>query len=128
MRYLLDTHLLLWAGQEPERLSTAAQDLIASDRNTLFFSAASIWEIAIKASLKRRDFEIDPDEFHRQLLANNYIELPVVAAHAIAFARVVPRHKDPFDRLLLAQAIHENVTLVTVDRMLGSYDGPVMQV
>ena len=108
MRYLLDTHLLLWAGQGSKRLSPAAQDLIASDRNTLFFSAASMWEIAIKASLKRGDFEIDPCEFHRQLLANDYIDLPVVAAHAVAFASLAARHKDPFDRMLLTQAIHES--------------------
>ena len=128
MRYLPDTHLLLWAGQEPERLSSAARELIGSKRNTLFFSAASLWEIAIKASLKRRDFEIDPREFHRQLLANNYVELPVTAAHAVPFRSLKPRHQDPFDRMLLAQAMHEKLTLITADRVLGGYDGPVLHV
>lgn len=128
MSYLLDTQLLLWAGQEPERLSPAARNLMASDRNALFFSAASMWEIAIKASLQRRDFEIDPEEFHLQLLANDYIELPVTSAQAVILKNLMPRHKDPFDRMLLAQAINEKLTLVTADRMLGSYDGPVMRV
>ena len=128
MRYLLDTHLLLWAGQEPERLSSAAHNLMRDESNTLFFSAASLWEVAIKASLKRQDFEIDPDDFHGKLLANSYIELPVSAAHAVTFRSIAPRHKDPFDRMLLAQAIHEKLTLVTVDRVLGGYQGPVMRV
>ncbi len=128
MSYLLDTQLLLWAGQEPERLSPAARKLMASDRNALFFSAASMWEIAIKASLQRRDFEIDPEEFHLQLLANDYIELPVTSAQAVILKNLMPRHNDPFDRMLLAQAINEKLTLVTADRMLGSYDGPVMRV
>jgi PIN domain nuclease of toxin-antitoxin system len=128
MRYLLDTQLLLWAGAEPERLSPAARTLIGSDRNTLFFSAASLWEIAIKASLNRQDFEIDPDEFHSQLLANSYLELPVTAAQAITLKSLKPRHKDPFDRMLLAQAMHEKLTLVTADRLLGGYEGPVVRV
>ena len=102
--------------------------MIGSKRNTLFFSAASLWEIAIKASLKRRDFEIDPREFHRQLLANNYVELPVTAAHAVTFRSLKPRHQDPFDRMLLAQAMHEKLTLITADRVLGGYDGPVLRV
>jgi len=128
MRLLLDTQLLLWAGEEPERLSAAALKLMEAEGNDLFFSAASMWEVAIKASLKRQDFEIDPQEFHRQLLANDYIELPVTAAQAVTLRRLLPRHKDPFDRMLLAQAIHENLTLVTADKVLGSYDGPVIRV
>ena len=128
MRLLIDTQLLLWAGQEPERLSPAARELLGSDRNVLFFSAASLWEVAIKASLGRRDFEIDPDEFHTQLVANDYTELPVTAAQAVVLPTLMRRHKDPFDRMLLAQAIHEKLTLVTADGVLGSYDGPVLRV
>ena len=96
MRYLLDTHLLLWAGQEPERLSSAAHNLMRDESNTLFFSAASLWEVAIKASLKRQDFEIDPDDFHGKLLANSYIELPVSAAHAVTFRGATDRARWPF--------------------------------
>jgi PIN domain nuclease of toxin-antitoxin system len=128
MRYLLDTHLLLWAGQEPERLSTAAQELIRSEENTLFFSAVSMWEIAIKAALKRPDLEVDPERFYRQLLATGYLELHVTSAHAVALRGLSEQHKDPFDRLLLAQAIHENIILATVDRKLAAYDGPVLRV
>lgn len=128
MKYLLDTHLLLWAGQEPERLSSAARTLMGDEANTLLFSAASLWEVAIKASLERRDFEIDIDEFHRELLANGYVELPVTAAHAVSFRSIAARHNDPFDRMLLAQAIHEGLTLVTADRVLGSYQGPIIRV
>lgn len=128
MRLLLDTHLLLWAGNEPERLSDAACNLIESGRNELFFSAASIWEIAIKASLKRQDFEVDPEEFHQQLLINGYIELPVTAGQAITLGNLMSGHKDPLDRMLLAQAIHERLTLVTADKALAAYDGPIIRV
>lgn len=128
MRYLIDTQILLWAGQEPERLSSAARGLLASDRDALYFSAATLWEVSIKASLKRSDFEIDPDEFHQELLANSYLELPVTAAQAAALKKLNMRHGDPFDRMLLAQAIHEGLILVTADKILGGYEGPVMRV
>jgi PIN domain nuclease of toxin-antitoxin system len=128
MRYLVDTQILLWAGQEPERLSAAARALLASEQNTLFFSAATLWEIAIKAASKRGDFEIDPEEFHRELLANGYIELPVTSSQALVLKNLGERHKDPFDRMLLAQAIHEGLTLATADRVLGRYEGPVVRV
>ena len=128
MRLLLDTHLLLWAGNEPERLPEAARKLIESDGNELFFSAASLWEIAIKSSLKRRDFVVDPEEFHQLLSGNGYTELTVTAAQAITLRNLMPRHKYPFDRMLLAQALHEGLTLVTADKVLGGYDGPVIRV
>lgn len=128
MRYLIDTQVLLRAAQEPERLSPTTRDLIGSPGNALFFSAASLWEIAIKASLRRRDFEIDPKEFRQQLTANDYVELPVTGTHAIRVANLPPKHGDPFDRLLLAQAICENIMLVTADRRLAGYGDPVQHV
>lgn len=128
MRYLIDTQVLLWAGHEPERLSPAARRILRAEENDLHFSAATIWEVAIKASLKRGDFEIDADKFHRQLVANNYIELAVTAAQAVVLRTLDKRHGDPFDRMLLAQAVHEGLMLVTADKILSRYEGPVVRV
>lgn len=128
MKYLLDTQLLLWAAQGSSRLSSKARKLIEDDDNTLVFSAASLWEIAIKAGLGREDFVVDPGEVRRGLLDNGYQELPVTAAHAVALMDLPSGHKDPFDRMLLAQAIHERFTLATADAVLGGYDGPIVEV
>ena len=128
MRLLLDTHLLIWVVSEPDRLSAKAVKLINDEGNQLFFSAASIWEIAIKASYKRTDFIVNVPELHDELLRNNYQELAVLTRHTFAVVHLPHLHKDPFDRLLLAQAMREDLTLVTADAMLASYPGPIMKV
>ena len=128
MRYLLDSHLLLWIAEESERLSRHAIEIISDEANALVFSAASLWEIAIKASLRRRDFIVDPLELRAELLASNFTELPVNGVHAVAVYSIPPKHGDPFDRLLLAQAIHEGMTLVTTDKVLARYGEPVLKV
>jgi PIN domain nuclease of toxin-antitoxin system len=128
LRYLLDSHLLLWIAEESERLSHRAIEIISDEANELVFSAASLWEIAIKASRRRQDFIVDPVELRADLLANNFAELPVGGAHAVAFYAIPPKHGDPFDRLLLAQAIHERMTLVTTDKLLARYGDPVLKV
>jgi PIN domain nuclease of toxin-antitoxin system len=128
MRLLLDTHLLIWAVSEPERLSAKAQELMNEEANELFFSAASIWEIAIKAGYKRTDFKVDVPELHSELLRNGYQELAVFARHTFAVVHLPHLHKDPFDRLLLAQAMREDLTLVTADALLASYPGPILKV
>ena len=128
MRLLLDTHLLLWSVASPDRLSRKAHGLLGDEGNQLLFSVASLWEIAIKASHNRSDFIVDVRELRDELLQNGYLEVTVLASHAMAIVNLPHVHKDPFDRLLLAQAICENLTLLTVDEKLATYPGPVVKV
>lgn len=128
MILLLDTHLLLWAAGHPERLSGEARSMITEPRNQLWFSAASLWEITIKHGLGRRDFRIDPHLLHRGLLDNGYSELPITGQHAMATAHLPPIHKDPFDRMLVAQAESEGALLLTSDDVVARYPGPVRRV
>ena len=112
MKLLLDTQLLLWA----------------AGQNELVFSAASLWEVAIKSSLGREDFRVEPRLLRRGLLGNGYVELPVTSQHAVSIDGLPPLHKDPFDRLLLSQALSEGITLLTTDSALAGYPGPVRKV
>ena len=128
MKLLLDTQLLLWAAGQPKRLSTAARRLLNDPRNELIFSAASLWEIAIKSSLGREDFRIEPRLLRRGLLDNGYVELPITSQHAVGIDGLPALHKDPFDRLLLAQALSEGIVLLTDDAQLARYPGPVRKV
>jgi PIN domain nuclease of toxin-antitoxin system len=128
VKLLLDTQLLLWAAGEPERLSAAARKLLNDPRNELLFSAASLWEIAIKSSLGREDFRVNPRLLLRGLLDNGYVELPVTSQHAVGLDSLPPLHKDPFDRLLVAQALSEGITLLTTDGQLSLYPGSVRKV
>ena len=128
MKLLLDTHLLLWAAGSPERLSARARKLLGDARHELMFSAASFWEIAIKRALGRDDFRVEPRLLRRGLLDNGYTELPVTSQHAVSIDSLPPLHKDPFDRLLLAQATGEGITLLTGDAQLARYPGPVRKV
>ena len=128
MKLLLDTQILLWAAGQPERLSAAASKLLSNQRNELLFSAASLWEITIKTSLGRDDFRVEPRLLRRGLLDNGYAEFPVTSQHAVSIDSLPPLHKDPFDRLLLAQATSEGITLLTGDAQLARYPGPVRKV
>jgi PIN domain nuclease of toxin-antitoxin system len=128
VKLLLDTQLLLWAAGEPKRLSAAARKLLNDPRNELSFSAASLWEIAIKSTMGREDFRVEPRLLRRGLLDNAYVELPVTSEHAVGIDGLPPLHKDPFDRLLLAQALSEGITLLTTDAQLAQYPGPVRRV
>ena len=128
MKLLLDTQLLLWAAGQPERLSRAARKLLNEPRNELLFSAASLWEVAIKSTLGREDLRVEPRLLRRGLLDNGYVELPISSQHAVSIDGLPPLHKDPFDRLLLAQALTEGITLVTADAQLARYPGPVRKV
>ena len=125
MKLLLDTQLLLWAAGEPKRLSRKARALIQEPSHELLFSPASLWEIVIKRSLGRDDFRVDPDVLRRALIDNGYQELPISATHVLRVGTLEMRHKDPFDRLLIAQALAEGITLVTADVLLGRYEAPV---
>ena len=128
MKLLLDTHLLLWAADGKRNLSKMARTLIADPENELLFSAANLWEIAIKRGLGRDDFQVDPRLLRRGLLDNGYSELPITSDHALAVEALPPIHKDPFDRLLVAQATVEGITLLTVDPLVAKYRGPVREV
>jgi len=128
VKLLLDTQLLLWAAGQPERLSAAARKLLDNPQNELLFSAASLWEIAIKATLGRDDFHVEPRLLRRGLFDNGYMELPITSQHAVSIDGLPPLHKDPFDRLLLAQALTEGITLLTCDAQLARYAGPVRKV
>ena len=128
MKLLLDTHLLLWAAGTPERLSNAARAMIEAAENEPYFSAASLWEIAIKRGLGRADFQADPRLLRRGLLDNGYTELPILSEHAIAVDALPPIHKDPFDRILVAQANAEGILLLSADACVARYPGPIQKV
>jgi PIN domain nuclease of toxin-antitoxin system len=122
---LVDTHLLLWAAGAPDRLSATARALLADRGNTLYFSAASLWEIAIKSHLGRDDLRVDARLLRRGLLDNDWHELAITGVHALATGRLPLLHRDPFDRMLLAQADSEGLLLVTADTALAGYPCPV---
>jgi PIN domain nuclease of toxin-antitoxin system len=128
VKLLLDTQLLLWAAGQPERLPTAARTLIDDAQNELIFSAASLWEVAIKSALGRDDFRADARLLRRGLLDNGYNELAVIGEHAVAIANLPPIHRDPFDRLLVAQSAVEGILLLTSDPIVSRYPGPVRRV
>lgn len=125
MKLLLDTHLLLWAAGEPTRLPRKTRDLISDQENELLFSPASLWEISIKRRLGHKDFNVEPRLLRRGLLDNGYGELPISSDHVVAIDTLPPIHKDPFDRVLVAQALVEGVILLTSDNLLTQYPGPI---
>jgi len=125
---LLDTHLLLWAAGDPDRLSPTARDLIDDASNRLIFSAASLWEVTIKRGLGRDDFQADPRLLRRGLIDNGYEELPITSEHAVSVESLPPLHKDPFDRILVAQATVEGFILLTSDTLVAQYPGPIRKV
>jgi PIN domain nuclease of toxin-antitoxin system len=128
MKLLLDTHLLLWAAGQSERLPAAARALLDDARNEPMFSSASLWEIAIKSGLGRADFQVNARLLRRGLLDNGYGELPITSEHAVAIDGLPPIHKDPFDRLLVAQSMVEGITLLTADPLVAQYPAPVRRV
>jgi PIN domain nuclease of toxin-antitoxin system len=128
MKLLLDTHLLLWAAGHPDRLSAEARSLIDNPENELLFSAASLWEVVIKRGLGRDDFKVDGRVLRRGLLDNGYSELPIVSDHVVAIESLPTIHKDPFDRVLVAQATVEGITLLTIDPLVAKYPGPIRTV
>ena len=125
MRLLLDTHIFCWWFYEPERLSLEAFKVLRSAEET-FVSSASIWEVAIKVRLGKMN--ADPQELFEQIEANGFQELPVFSKHAILVAQLPLHHTDPFDRILIAQAISEPLHLLTVDPQLKQYSELVIQV
>jgi len=128
MKFLLDTHILLWAAGEPDRLSDETRALLDDPGNELLFSAASMWEIAIKSRLGRTDFKVNARLLRRGLLDNGYEELFIKSEHALAIDALPPIHGDPFDRILIAQATIEGIQLLTADEMIARYPGPIRTV
>jgi PIN domain nuclease of toxin-antitoxin system len=128
MKLLLDTHVLLWAAGQPDRLPAAARALLEDPRNELVFSAASLWEVSIKSGLARDDFHVDARLLRRGLRDNGYRELPISSEHAVAIDSLPPIHRDPFDRMLVAQSMVEGILLLTADPLVAQYPGPVQRV
>ena len=128
MKLLPDTHLLLWLADGSPELPAAAQALMGDLDNDVVFSVASLWEVAIKFALGRPEFQVDPRLLRRGLLDNGYAELTITARHALATGALPSIHKDPFDRLLIAQATVEGITLLTVDATLLRYPGPIRRI
>jgi len=125
VKLLLDTHILIWAMGEPVRLGPALRDVLEDPQHTLCFSVASLWELVIKAALGREGFQVQPSVLRRTLLDGGFVELPIEAGHVLAVAQLPPLHRDPFDRLLLAQAEREGLMLITADHLVARYPGPV---
>jgi PIN domain nuclease of toxin-antitoxin system len=128
VRLLLDTHLLLWASGPSERLPQIVARMLDDPENELIFSVASLWEITIKHRLGRGDFQVEPRVFRRELLDNGYEELPITSEHALGVGLLPPIHRDPFDRVLIAQAVAEGIILLTSDPVVARYPGPVRAV
>jgi PIN domain nuclease of toxin-antitoxin system len=128
VKLLLDTHLLLWTAGQSHRLSRTARTLLDDPDHGLFFSPASLWEIAIKLGLRRTNFRVDPRLLRRTLLLRSYSELIITSEHAIAVLDLPPLHKDPFDRILVAQSMVERITLLTADPVVAKYPGLVQYV
>ncbi|GAB3804179.1 type II toxin-antitoxin system VapC family toxin [Humibacter antri] len=128
MKYLLDTHLLIWASGDESRLGRKARELLEDPDNTLIFSAASIWEISIKTGLGRPSFRLPSAVFRRGLIEAGYVELDITSAHAVAVGELPAIHSDPFDRMLVAQARSEGYTLLTSDKRVAEYGSPAVLV
>ena len=124
-RFLVDTHLLLWNAAGSRKLPARVARLFRDGRHEFFASAASLWEIAIKSSARPGDFSVDVSRLRETLLDNGFRELPVTGSHAVAVGRLPAIHGDPFDRLLVAQALVEPMVLVTADAKLGAYPGNI---
>lgn len=127
MQLLLDTHVLLWAAGAPQNLSAATLALIEDPANQTWFSAASLWEIAIKSALGREDFHVDAGLLRRGLIDAGWQELAISGVHALAVAQLPPLHRDPFDRMLVAQALAEGMALITADAALPAYPGTIIR-
>lgn len=128
MDVLLDTHVVLWWFAEPARVGKAAKEAISNPANTVFVSAATAWEIAIKSALGR--LSVAPtlgDWFPQQLEENEFTPLPITLSHALRVAALPQHHNDPFDRLLVAQADLEGLTIISADSLIGRYGVPVVQ-
>jgi PIN domain nuclease of toxin-antitoxin system len=121
MNYLLDTHLLIWAASDSDKLPKSAAEIIADQDNSLWVSVASFWEVAIKRSKLRSEFPFEVGPLRAGLISNGYKELSIEARHVLVVQNLPRFHTDPFDRLFVAQAMAESMTLLTADDALANY-------
>jgi PIN domain nuclease of toxin-antitoxin system len=128
MTFLLDTQFVIWIPIDDRRISKVARRILTDPANSFLFSAASLWEVAIKRARKRTGFAFDPRAIRQHMLANGYDEMPIEGPHAVAVDSLPLLHRNPFDRLLMAQAIVEGITLLTTDAMIAKYPGPFRRV
>lgn len=128
MNFLVDTHLLVWLSMVSSKLSLQAREILEDPQNTIYFSAISILEVAIKQQLGKPDFDADAHVLRRALHEFGFRELVVNSTHAAQVSALPLIHRDPFDRLLVAQAIIEGFTLLTVDREIARYPGPILKI
>lgn len=128
MRLLVDTHLLLWAAARSRRLPKEARRLLEDPANEVLFSAASLWEVVIKAALRKPDFKLDIALLRPALAEMGFLELAISGAHTERLASLPPIHKDPFDRMLVAQSLAESLVLLTNDGVLAGYGDVVKAV
>ncbi len=128
MRLLLDTHVWLWLQTEPERLAPHALAVLEDERTDLYFSAASAWELTIKHALGKIELPEPPETYVPSRMQRHGIAgLPIEHAHALAVGRLPLLHRDPFDRLLIAQAMEEHLTVVTLDAAFDEYEVPLLR-
>jgi PIN domain nuclease of toxin-antitoxin system len=121
MTFLLDTHVLLWWLEDPKKLSREAKRAMQDGRNPVYISAVVAWEIAIKKALGKLD---SPDDLEGAIEASRFLTLPITISHALAVRSLPDYHRDPFDRMLIAQALHEGFRLVTRDSNIARYSVP----
>ncbi|WP_367106246.1 type II toxin-antitoxin system VapC family toxin [uncultured Psychrobacter sp.] len=122
MGYLLDTHIVLWLASSPDKIDPSVKSILENIDSDIYFSAVNFWEIAIKNQLDKRDFQVDSVKLYKQMLEHSFIELPVLSKHTLLLESLPNHHKDPFDRLLIAQSLDENLTLITHDASIWKYD------
>jgi PIN domain nuclease of toxin-antitoxin system len=125
VKFLADTQILIWLAYQPEKLSAEATNILFAEDADVQFSTVSLWEVALKRSRNRSDFEWDVQPLREGLIANEYAELELTGKHVLSFGSAAPKHRDPFDRLLLAQAICEGMFLLTADHVLARQEGPI---
>lgn len=128
MIYLVDTHVLIWLAVESPRLDQPTREILADPENHIFFSAISIFEIAVKETLSKRGFDVEASAIRRMMIENDFVELPVNGLHAAHVATLPMIHRDPFDRLLVSQAIIEGMILITADQHIARYPGPILRI
>jgi PIN domain nuclease of toxin-antitoxin system len=128
MKFLFDTHVAIWTLFNDPRLSQAAREIVSNPGNEFVFSVCNIWEIAIKRGLNAPDFRHNPREIRQFLLRHGCEELPIHSRHVVEVDSLPLIHKDPFDRLLIAQAVVEGITLLTADDKIAKYSGPIRKV
>lgn len=128
MTFLVDTHFVIWIPIDDRHIGGTAREILKDPAHTFLFSAVSLWEIAIKRAQKGGAFAHDPRAIRKHMLANGYVELPLDGSHAVAVDSLPLIHKDPFDRLLIAQAMVEGITFLTRDRTIAKYPGPIRRV